>query len=227
MEDNIVVWVLFGVISWSAVFILVRSVLPKRSFDFCNRLVSTVHVFLAVILSCLSVQDWRCPLCPLVSPPTTSQKRAMAVTLSYLIYDFICCLFDTQISIDNLIHHIVSIIGLGAALVYRMCGLVMVTTLCLTEMSSPFLHLREILKELGYRDTNLNFSADLSFAVIFTFGRIVLGPFVPYVTLTTDNPLLIKAMSLSLQMVCVFWFYKIARMVRYKVAKRKTSTKMA
>jgi hypothetical protein len=35
-----------------------------------------------------------------------------------------------------------------------------------TEMSSPFLHLREILKELGYRDTPLNLAADVSIDTI-------------------------------------------------------------
>jgi hypothetical protein len=34
--------------------------------------------------------------------------------------------------------------------------------LWITEISSPFLHLRELLKELGYRDTDLNLAADVS-----------------------------------------------------------------
>lgn len=42
------------------------------------------------------------------------------------------------------------------------CGSEMVATVWLTEISSPFLHLREILKELGYRDTDLNLAADVS-----------------------------------------------------------------
>lgn len=38
----------------------------------------------------------------------------------------------------------------------------MVAALWITEMSSPFLHLRELLKELGYKDTDLNLAADVS-----------------------------------------------------------------
>lgn len=37
----------------------------------------------------------------------------------------------------------------------------MVASLWITEISSPFLHLRELLKELGYRDTDLNLAADV------------------------------------------------------------------
>lgn len=44
------------------------------------------------------------------------------------------------------------------------CGSEMAATMVITEISSPFLHLREILKELGYRDTDLNFAADVSFS---------------------------------------------------------------
>lgn len=41
------------------------------------------------------------------------------------------------------------------------CGSEMVAALWITELSSPFLHSRELLKELGYRDTDLNLAADV------------------------------------------------------------------
>lgn len=47
------------------------------------------------------------------------QMRALAVSVGYLIYDLVCCLFDKQVKIDNLIHHLVSAIGLGAGLAYE------------------------------------------------------------------------------------------------------------
>lgn len=47
------------------------------------------------------------------------QMRALGVSVSYLIYDLICCLFDKQFNLDNTIHHLVSIVGLGAGLLYH------------------------------------------------------------------------------------------------------------
>jgi hypothetical protein len=38
----------------------------------------------------------------------------------------------------------------------------MVAALWITEISSPFLHTRELLKEFGYKDTDLNLAADVS-----------------------------------------------------------------
>ncbi|KAF2290597.1 hypothetical protein GH714_014651 [Hevea brasiliensis] len=150
--------------------------------------------------------------------------RTLAVSVSYLIYDLICCVFDKRFNLDNTIHHLVSIVGLGAGLAYQKCGSELVTAVWITEMSSPFLHLRELLKDLGYRDTALNLAADISFALIFTCARMVGGPYLAYVTLKADNPLIIKVMAVGLQLVSAFWFYKIVRMVKYKLANKTKTT---
>ncbi|XP_050267551.1 uncharacterized protein LOC126712308 isoform X1 [Quercus robur] len=226
MEDNIMNLVVVGVISWSTIFLLTRRVFPKLSFDFSNRVVSTIHATLAVILASLTVQDWRCPVCPLASKSSPKQMQTLAMSLSYMIYDMVCCLFDKQVKLDTSIHHLVSIVGFGAGLAYKKCGSEMVVALWITEISSPFLHLRELLKELGYKDTDLSLVADILFAIIFTFARMGGGPYLTYVTLVANNPFLIKAMALGLQLVSAFWFYKIVLMVRYKLTKR-TSTKVA
>lgn len=73
MDDSILNLIVFGVISWTTLFLLTRKLFPNRSFDFCNRLVSTIHAILAVILSSISVQDWNCPLCPLASRSSHKQ----------------------------------------------------------------------------------------------------------------------------------------------------------
>uniref|UniRef100_A0A7N0V2M4 TLC domain-containing protein n=1 Tax=Kalanchoe fedtschenkoi TaxID=63787 RepID=A0A7N0V2M4_KALFE len=225
MEDYIINLIVVAVVSWTTLFILVRWVFPKRSFDFCNRLVSTVHAVVAVVSASRSVADWRRPVHPIAAQSSHLQMQSLAITVGYLIYDLICCLFDKRINIDNAVHHIVSIVGLGAGLFYQRCGTEMVAALWITEISSPLLHLREILKELGYRDTDLNLAADVSFAVVFSIARMVGGPYLCYVTLSADNPFLIKAMALGLQLVSTFWFYKIARMVKYKLIKRTSTSK--
>ncbi|KAG6390652.1 hypothetical protein SASPL_148390 [Salvia splendens] len=226
MEDYIVKLMVFSVAAWSTLFVAIRKIaFPKRPFDFCNRLVSTAHAFLAVALAFSSIQDWSCPVCPLASKSSPKQMQTLAVTVGYLIYDLVCCQFDKQVKLDNSVHHLVSIIGLVAGLFYQRCGSEMVAALCITEISSPFLHSRELLKELGYRNTDLNFAADIAFAVIFTVARMIGGPYLSYVTLTADNPFLIKAMALGLQLVSGFWFYKIVRMIIFKLSTRSLSIK--
>ncbi|XP_027941671.1 transmembrane protein 136-like isoform X2 [Vigna unguiculata] len=160
MEKYVTETVVVGVVSWTSAFVIVRRLFPKRSFDFCNRLVSTLHATLAVTLAWLSIEDWRCPICGVGSKSSPQQMQVLAVSLSYLIYDLACCHFGERVSLDNTVHHLVSIVGIGAGLFYQKCAAEMVATMWITEISSPFLHLRELLKELGYRDTPLNLAAD-------------------------------------------------------------------
>ncbi|XVF73812.1 hypothetical protein PTKIN_Ptkin13bG0011400 [Pterospermum kingtungense] len=162
MGDDVVNLIVLGVISWTTTFLLIRKIFSKRSFEFCNRIVSTIHAILAVILASLSLEDWSCPVCSLSSNCSPKQRQALAVTVSYLIYDLICCLFDERVNLDNAVHHLVSIVGIGAGLAYQKVGPEMVAALIITEISSPFLHARELLKEVGYRDTDLNLAADVS-----------------------------------------------------------------
>lgn len=49
----------------------------------------------------------------------SEQMQVLAVSLSYLIYDLVCCLFDGRVNMDNTIHHLVSIVGIGAGLYYQ------------------------------------------------------------------------------------------------------------
>ncbi|MFS7972370.1 putative TLC domain-containing protein [Helianthus anomalus] len=125
---------------------------PKWSFDLCKLMVSSIHAVFAVILCSISVQDWRCPVCPLASNSSPlqvrhrsikfsnlvnllpfvqilnlwycfffifafdiyRQMRVLELSLAYFIYDLVCCWFDNNKGIDNLAHHLVSIVGIGA-----------------------------------------------------------------------------------------------------------------
>lgn len=215
---DVVSWVASGVVLWSTAFLLVRALFPKRSYDFCNRAVSTMHAVAAVCLACLSVDDWSCPVCPLAAASSPRQMKALAVTLAYMVYDAACCHLNGDTRLDNAVHHLVSIVGIGAGLAYQRCGTEMVASMLVTEMSSPLLHLREMLKELGVRDTELNLLVDVLFAATFSAARMGVGPYLTYVTVTADNPILIKAMATGLQLVSAYWFLRILRMVRYKLA---------
>ncbi|KAL4332394.1 hypothetical protein GQ457_07G026610 [Hibiscus cannabinus] len=226
-EYDAVNQIVLGVISWTTLFLFIRKIFSKRSFGFCTRIVSTFHAISAVILASLSVQDWSCPVCPLASASSPNQRQALAATLGYFIYDLICCFLVGGSSFDNSFHHLVCIVGIAAGFAFGKCGSEQVATLFILESSTPFLHARELLKELGYRDTNLNLAADIIFALIFSVARMVGGPYLLFVTLSANNPILIKVMAVGLQLVSAFWFYKIVKMVKYKLTKTREKVGLA
>ncbi|GMI91283.1 hypothetical protein like AT1G35180 [Hibiscus trionum] len=226
-EYDVVCLTVLGVISWATLFVFIRIIFSQRSFGFCTRIVSTIHAISALILASLSVQDWSCPVCPLASASSPKQRQALAATLGYFIYDLICCFFGGGSSFDNTFHHLVCIVGIAAGFAFRKCGSEQVATLFILESSTPFLHARELLKELGYRETNLNLAADITFAVIFSVARMVGGPYLLFLALSANNPILIKAMGAGLQLVSAFWFYKIVKMVKYKLSKTREKVGLA
>lgn len=81
MEGYIVQLLFWGVISWSATFLIIRNVFPKRSFDFCNRCVSVIHATLAVTLASISVENWSCPACPLASKSSPLQVPSLELCM--------------------------------------------------------------------------------------------------------------------------------------------------
>lgn len=74
---------LLGIVAWSAGFCTVRSLLRKRSWDFCNRCISMVHVFVAVFLCMASVQDWSRPLDGIGGVSTPLQASAAFLFQSF------------------------------------------------------------------------------------------------------------------------------------------------
>ncbi|GBG59323.1 hypothetical protein CBR_g32335 [Chara braunii] len=178
---------------WTGIFLLLRFVLLRaRTYDFCNRAVSICHVVAAVILSMRSVEDPLDPLAKVGGPNSPKQMLALNVSLGYFIYDFFGCFFDLKIDVPNAIHHIFSILGLAFGLWRERCGTELIACLWLMELSSPCMHSRIFLKELGYKDTTLSLVNEVIFALVFTFARMVVGPVVVAATLTSNSALGVK-----------------------------------
>ncbi|MFS7972369.1 putative TLC domain-containing protein [Helianthus anomalus] len=62
----------------------------------------------------------------------------------------------------------------------------------------------------------------VSFPVIFTLVRMCVGPYLCYVTMSAKNPILIMEVGVGLVLVSAFWFYKIAKVVKYKLVTKST-----
>ncbi|KAK9823071.1 hypothetical protein WJX81_007025 [Elliptochloris bilobata] len=102
-------------------------------------------------------------------------------------------------------------------------------TLCLllTEVSNPFLHARSLLREVGKQNTKAAMTNDLLFAGTFFVCRLLFGPVVVYKTLRSrSSNRIVKWGGAGIQVVSLFWFYKIvqagARKARAVKEARKT-----
>lgn len=96
-KDGIFNVVVCGVLSWTMLFYLLRTIFSNRSFDFSNRLVSTIHATIAVILASLSVQDWCSPVSPLASTCSPKQVPYTYIYI-YVLYIYVSFLHGLNIA---------------------------------------------------------------------------------------------------------------------------------
>lgn len=61
---------------WTLLYGLVRKMLPDRSLDFCNRVVSFIHAVVAVAL-CIWAADWADPMARIAEKTTPEEASAV------------------------------------------------------------------------------------------------------------------------------------------------------
>lgn len=208
--------------AWGLLFLLLRfGLLRRRSHDFSNRAVSLVHCAMALALCSLSIQDWSDPLAKIGQPNSPEQMRLIVVSLAYFLYDFVCCLFERPVDWVISIHHVFSVLGFAFGIYAGTCGAELVACLWLMELSNPCMHVRELFKELRMKDSAAALANDLLFALCFTLGRIIIGPYVTYKTLVAASPVGVKMGAVGIQVISLFWFSKIIQVALYKAGKLK------
>ena len=126
-----------GIAAWTAAYLVCRHVLcRRRSADFANRVVSTAHALLAIVLS-VPALDWSQPLATVGQPntaaqarrrgspsaaaeppPTTLQTLCMSVSLAYFVYDFFICLV-IEPEVVGTVHHLCTMAGLVVGVVEK------------------------------------------------------------------------------------------------------------
>eukprot|EP00884_Botryococcus_braunii_P006540 jgi/Botrbrau1/15888/Bobra.40_1s0071.1 len=204
---------------WTSAFVLIRyGLLPHHSADFSNRFVSLLHALVTVPLA---IAAMRSPVFASFGQRTSdSELRVLTMSLGYFVYDTICCsLIDFDL--PSFIHHLCTILGLSVGVCLRKSGGELTACLLLMEMSNPFLHLRYMLKESRMESSSFAVLNDMAFAVSFIICRVLIGPLVVYHTLTcSSSSTFVKVGGLGVQLVSLFWFYKVAQTLRRKFKQR-------
>lgn len=204
---------------WLAFYMLVRRIVfPSLSADSANRVVSLVHALLGLVWP-LCVIDFSRLRSDVGTESTEQHVQVLRVSLAYFFYDMLCCMaieFDIVITL----HHVATILGLFVGVFNRTSGHELLLCLVLMEASNPFMHLRCILRDVGYGKTRLADINDVVFAVTFLLCRNVLGLFVVYWTvMSSTTPLLVKAGGVGILAVSLFWTQKLVSMIARKLSK--------
>lgn len=211
--------------AWAAVFVIINAIiLRRRSLGFNNRLVSFLHALVALVI-CPAALNWQHPLSGFGQTTTDYQRSVMNLSLGYFTYDMLCCLY-IDLDFANVVHHLCTMLGLAVGVCNGVSGAELTFCLLLMEVSNPFLHGRFLMKELGWKQSSLSTINDIAFAVSFFICRLLIGPAVIYHTLICPtSPMIVKVGGVGIQIVSLFWFYKIAQIATRKASRSGGKTK--
>jgi len=171
--------------------------------DVRNRMISFIHGMVLLIFSGYQfyVMPGSCG-----DENTTYEKRLIYTSVVYFFYDFTALSYYGLVDVTMVIHHSICIIGMSLPLTYGMSANYIVMGMFIAETSNPFMHVRCILKHYGMRYTKSYECMEITFMMLYMYGRVLLGASVVYNTcLCKHNHFMVKFCSAALA-VQSYWF---------------------
>ena len=182
--------------------------------DFRNRIVSIIH---GVFILFLSTYNTFFVHSGCGERNTRFEEIIMNFTNGYFAYDFVAMAYLGILDKSMTIHHSICIGGLSAGLWTGLSADVLISALFLTEISNPSMHMRNMLRLLGFRYTKAYETSEWSYMgnfisfhnnqlVLYIFGRTCLGLPVLYRTWMCDtNHIVVKLMGTGLILQSIYF----------------------
>ena len=196
--------------------------LGKKTQAMNSYLSSAIHAIVACYLavSLLASGDLSANRIFSTSP---AALRSLHVTLGYTVGDTIVCLLDPHLRTDytTIFHHVAMLAGISMAL-YHQLFIFFIVCRVLSEFSTPFVDLWNIIRELVGKDGKWYYAASIGMMGSFFLCRIVVIPWLNYELYASifgpHGP--IVPLHLRVYMVLnygafdgfnIYWFYKMLK----------------
>lgn len=144
-----------------------------ENFDLRNRCLALFHCIPCCYFGIYHFLYFNPPVCGQIN--TDLQRKFMAFSMSYFIYDTICMSYDGLMDVAMLIHHPLCIIGMYLPLYENFQGNYTMLAVFLTEISNPPMTMRHILRLSGRRYTFAYEICECLFLASYSFCRGVLN----------------------------------------------------
>ena len=104
----------------------------------------------------------------------------MTFTMSYLIYDTLCMIYEGLMDKAMALHHPLSILGSLIPLYENTQGNYVMLALFMTEISNPIMHGRHMLRISGRRYTKAYDLSEIIFIGLYCYARFVANSSIGY-----------------------------------------------
>jgi len=119
------------------------------------------------------------------------------------------------LDVAMIIHHGVVMVGYTVVLAQGNSASFLVNALYVSEVSNPIMHIRMVLKHLELRHTKAYEVSELSYILLFIYGRILLGtPVMIKTFMCVHNNMLIKMAGAGLLLQSYHYIYKMVGILK-------------
>jgi len=197
-------------ILWNVLNFIVKSIsLPdshlKRNemLDMRNRIVSFFHGSSMLISAGYHMYFLHsdCGACN-----TSLERNIIYTSCGYFLYDFVAMAYYGLLDKGIFIHHILCVLIYVTGLSQGNSASLMINAVFAAEISNPIMHVRMILKYMGLRHTKSYEGSELTYIMLFIYGRIFLGtPVVINTLMCSQNNFLMKLSAVGI--ICQSYFF--------------------
>ena len=106
---------------------------------------------------------------------TPLEKFLIYTAVGYFLYDFTAMALYGLLDTTMTIHHWICIVGMSLPLTYNLSANYIVMGMFIAECSNPFMHIRVILKHYGLRYSKAYECMEITFMMLYIYGRILMG----------------------------------------------------
>lgn len=150
--------------------------------DLRNRFVSLCHALGCIVYSTYHEIYFNPPECG--ARNTELQRKCMIFSMSYFIYDTLAMCYDGLMDTAMAIHHPLCVMGFYLPLYENIQGNFSMLAVFMTEISNPSMTSRHLLRLSGRRYTFAYELCEISFLMLYTWGRALSGVMTIYRTMT-------------------------------------------
>lgn len=137
------------------------------------------------------------------------------IAVGYFLYDFAAMAYYGLLDKTMTIHHWICIVGMSLPLTYDMSANYIVMGMFIAESSNPFMHVRCILKHYGMRYTKAYETMEITFMLLYIYGRILLGLSVVFNTCMCEhNHFMVRFCSFGLLAQSVFFVFQMVGILK-------------
>lgn len=196
-----------------------------ETLDTQNRYISLIHGIMCIILSFYDITYLNLPC---GSPNHPVQTFLITVSCGYFLYDLLAMMYYGLLDRSMLLHHGICILGYYLVLCFGASASELIAGVYISEVSNPFMHMRIISRNFGYRHTKFYEACEYIYILLYIYYRLLKGIFVVWncAACQNGNHPIIRLLSVLLAVQSYFFIYKMVSILKGRFSEKAERDKV-